>query len=135
MVLTDEQVRAVVEALGGADALDALWVFGSEATGSAGPRSDVDLAALFSGERGGAQVYETARTVASVLGREVDLVDLRRASPVLAMQALRRGTLVHDGHRARRIAFEAGLPARYEDVVRLRAPAERALLARMHGRA
>ena len=127
------QIQRVLDGIGG---LDALWVFGSEASGKTTASSDVDLAALFASppslqglEQGRAQIEE-------ILGRPVDLIELEAASPVLAMQALRHGRLLVERSATHRVRFEAALPGRYEDVVLLRRPAERLLRARLaHGRA
>lgn len=68
------------------------------------------------------------------IGKPVDLVDLDRASPILAMQVLRHGRLLVDRDRGRRIRFTAAAPGRREDVLLTRRPVERRLLERVtHG--
>lgn len=115
--------------------LEALWLFGSEGRREARPDSDVDLGALLPPGTDPLAVLDARARVEARLGRAVDLVDLRRASPVLAMQVVRTGRLVHERDAARRVAFQAGLPGRYEEVERMRAPMNRALLERLaHGR-
>lgn len=111
--------------------LDALWVFGSEAAGTATSASDVDLAALFRRRPSASELLTLRAELASVLGRDVDLVDLERASPVLVMQVLRRGTLVADRNPERRLRFIATAPGRYEDLVLVRRTAEQRLLERV----
>ncbi len=111
--------------------LDALWVFGSVARGTDGADSDVDLAALFSRRPAPGELLEVAAELAGLAGRDVDLVDLDAASPIVAMQALRLGRLLVDNTPRRRVAFASGLTGRYEDVIRLRRPAEEALLRRV----
>ncbi|HEY1693818.1 MAG TPA: nucleotidyltransferase domain-containing protein [Polyangiaceae bacterium] len=127
------RVEAALDALAG---LDALWIFGSEASGRATGRSDVDLAALFRARPEVGALLRTRDSLADIVGRSIDLVDLERASPVLAMQVLRHGNLITERDRAHRIRFAAGVPGRYEDVIIFRRPAERLLRARLaHGRA
>ena len=111
--------------------LDALWVFGSVARGTDAADSDLDLAALFSRRPAPGELLDVAAELAALAGRDVDLVDLDTASPILAMQALRHGRLLVDNTPRRRVAFASGLPSRYEDVVRLRRPAEEAILRRV----
>ena len=116
--------------------LDALWVFGSEATGRATSRSDVDLAALFATRPSPEALLGRAKSCRRSPDAPSILVDLERASPILAMQALRHGRLVADRNPAHRIRFAAALPGRYEDVAILRRAGERLLRARLtHGRA
>ncbi len=111
--------------------LDALWLFGSEAAGRARADSDLDLAALFRTRPEPLDLLDARHEVAELIGRDVDLVDLDRASPILAMQVLRHGTLLVDRNYRRRIDFIAHAPGRYEDVIITRREAERALLDRV----
>lgn len=122
------RVEAALDALAG---LDALWIFGSEATGRTTSRSDVDLAALFRARPEVGALLRTRDDVADIVGRSVDLVDLEHVSPVLAMQVLRHGNLVTEHDRAHRIRFTSALPGRYEDATLFRRPAECLLRARL----
>ena len=111
--------------------LDALWLFGSEAKGTARPGSDLDLAALFRRLPSALDLLDTRADLARRLGRDVDLVDLDRASPILAMQVVRHGRLLAEANTTRRQRFVAGLPGRYEDLRIVRRQAEQALFERV----
>lgn len=116
--------------------LAALWVFGSVARGEEHEGSDLDLAALFRRRPSATELLDARAELALELGRDVDLVDLASASPILAMQVARHGRLVRDVAPERRVAFLTALPGRYDDVRRMRAAAERALVTRvLDGRA
>ena len=135
-MLSEAQLTALEAALDRFAGLDALWLFGSEAAGRATSRSDVDLAALFATRPSPQALVAAREELREIVGRAVDLVDLERASPVLAMQALKHGRLVADRNPRHRVRFTAALPGRYEDVAILRRPGERLLLARLNrGRA
>ena len=69
----------------------ALYHFGSMATGQAGPDSDVDLAVLLPGRAEPLALWEAAQALALLLGREVDLLDLRVASTVMQYQIVTTG--------------------------------------------
>jgi predicted nucleotidyltransferase len=114
--------------------LAALWLFGSQASGRTHSGSDVDLAALFARRPTVEQWLDVQGELAGLGGREIDLVDLDHASPILAMQVLRHGRLLVENDPRRRIAFAAGVPARYEDLKIFRRPIEAALLRRFGGR-
>ncbi len=115
--------------------VDALWLFGSQATGHARADSDVDVAVLFRERPALLDLLDARAEAALLLGRDVDLVDLERASPILAMQVLRHGRLLVDNNPSHRHRFTAGAPGRYEDLKRVRRPIERRLLQRvLHGR-
>jgi uncharacterized protein len=135
-VLPPDRLAAIEAVLDRAAGLDALWLFGSEARGDARPDSDVDLAVLFARTPSPEATLHARAVIADIVGRPVDLVDLERASAVLAMQVLRHGTLVVERDRRHRVRFASALPGRYEDVILFRRPAERILRARLaHGRA
>jgi uncharacterized protein len=114
--------------------IDALWIFGSRATGSERPDSDWDLAALFRSRPDPAELFELRGEFELIVGAPVDLVDLERASPVLARQVAKFGQLIVENNRRRRIDFIAHVPGRYEDLCIVRRAAERSLIERIrHG--
>jgi predicted nucleotidyltransferase len=130
-VLAPAEVQAIVERLDFRFGLDALWLFGSEASGSAGRSSDVDLAGLFRQRPSVLELIDAREALGALLGRDVDLVDFERASPILVMQVLRNGRLLVDASPGRRHRLTATAPSRYEDLRVLRRAAEHALIARV----
>ena len=129
--LIDRIVALLEERFG----LDALFVFGSEAAGTQRRDSDLDLAALLRRRPGALELLDAQTALAEIVGREVDLVDLGAASPILARQVLRSGRCVFGSSAPALASFEATLPSRYEDLKRVRAEAESALVQRVvHGR-
>jgi predicted nucleotidyltransferase len=115
--------------------LDALFVFGSEAAGTPRRGSDLDLAALLRRRPDALELLDARTGLEAIVGREVDLVDLGAASPILARQVLRSGRCVFGSSAPALASFEATLPSRYEDLKRVRAEAESALVQRVvHGR-
>jgi predicted nucleotidyltransferase len=69
----------------------AVYLFGSVASGDAGPESDVDLAVLNDGPLDPVFVWDIACELANVVDAHVDLVDLRTASTVLQHQIVAKG--------------------------------------------
>lgn len=129
------ELREPLELLDRAFGLDALWVFGSEASGRARPDSDLDLAALFRRRPAAIDLLDAAERASAKLGRKIDLVDLDQVTPILATQVLRHGRLIVDRDPARRHRFEATVPARREDLLIVRRPIEERLIARFVGEA
>lgn len=72
----------------------AIYLFGSQARGQARPSSDIDIAVLAHDPIPGEQLFQLAQDLALRLHREVDLVDLRRASTVMRVQILSTGQRV-----------------------------------------
>jgi predicted nucleotidyltransferase len=85
----------------------ALYLFGSCARGDATARSDVDLAVLSESMLDPVRRFETQECVAALLRRDVDLVDLRRASAVMRVRVLADAAVLFDADRSARQRFEA----------------------------
>lgn len=99
--------EVVVMLRGQIEGLQAVYLFGSEGRGAAGPDSDVDLAVLAPRPMGPVTRWELQEEVAAKLGKDVDLVDLRSASAVMRVQVIGDGKLVSDDAPQARALFEA----------------------------
>lgn len=130
-MLSEKSIQPVVERLDREFGLDALWLFGSEARGAATSSSDVDLAALFWRRPSAVELLDARGELVSLLSRDVDLIDLDHASPVLVMQVLRHGKLLLDRDPPRRQRLVAAAPGRYEDLMIIRRAGERILRDRV----
>lgn len=97
------QIRAALPAV------IAIYRFGSSVGGVQGPESDIDLAVLSEAPLDAVRRFDLQERVALALRRTVDLVDLRSASPVMAIQVIAKGMLLYDG--------DAGTRGRFEDYV------------------
>ncbi|MGE0489621.1 MAG: nucleotidyltransferase domain-containing protein [Vulcanimicrobiota bacterium] len=98
------------------------WLFGSQASGRAGPGSDVDIAVLAARPLTLEERLELQAALEDALkGVEVDLVDLRRASVVLQFEAL---------HGIRLLVRQADEVARFSSLVGREYESAMALLQR-----
>ncbi len=105
--------------------IELVVVFGSTAAGRARGRSDVDVAVRCAGPADLDAVY---RILAPRLGTErLDLVDLRRASPLLMMAVARSGRLVYEKRIGAYREFQALASRRYCDTEKLRRARQRAI--------
>jgi predicted nucleotidyltransferase len=130
-MVTDADLQRAIEFLDERFGLDTLWLYGSEAQGMAREDSDVDLGALFRRRLTALEIFETRAELAEILHREIDLVDLDQASPILCMQVLRYGRLLVDRNPKRRHAFFSKTVSMYEDVKIIRREAEQRLYERV----
>lgn len=74
-------------------------LFGSASRGALTSRSDVDIAVAGAGPLTFEEKAEIAQSLAAALGREVDLIDLSKASGLILQQALCTGRMVkNDDH-------------------------------------
>ncbi len=69
----------------------AVYAFGSQVLGTAGPQSDLDLAVLVAGYADVTQLWQLSGALAEVAGCDVDLLDLRAASTVMQYQVITQG--------------------------------------------
>jgi len=135
VTLADVDVRAILDLLThrlsvGGGSLLALYLFGSEAEGRARPDSDIDLAFLADLAVAPEVVFDTAQALASVLGRDVDLVDLATASTVLRAQVIGNGRLLHESDPLRVGEFEMYVLSDYARLNEERKPVLEAFLER-----
>jgi predicted nucleotidyltransferase len=85
----------------------AIYLFGSHAAGTARRESDIDLAVLGPAPLADEERWHLAQSLAVALGRDVDLVDLRRASAVMRVQVIDSGKLLFESDPTQRQEFEA----------------------------
>ena len=95
--------------------LDLAIVFGSQATGKTHARSDFDIAVRHVGRAlSFSEIAELTTALAAMVGADVDVVDVRRADPLLLRTIFEAPRVLHAEAGA---LFEARLHAfhRYED--------------------
>jgi len=128
--LGPEEIQRRLRPLFGRPGLRLVLLFGSRASGRARPSSDVDLGILGGGD-------PAALTVEAIrlLGTDrVDVVDLARASPLLAMAAARTGRPLHEGEAGAFAGFVSLAVRRYHDTAKLRRAREAGLKAFLESR-
>lgn len=105
------------------------FLMGSFAKGTARPDSDVDVAALFDRAPDFMEALDLRERLSALLRREADLVVLNDAGPIIRMQALKTGIRLFSQKNAYEEFFVRTLNE-YDDLKRLRAPIEEAVLRR-----
>ena len=81
----------------------AIYAFGSQVQGTAGPDSDLDLAVLVAGYADPLALWDLSGHLADLAACPVDLLDLRAASTVMQYQ------VITSGRRLWSAGLEAGL--------------------------
>lgn len=84
-----ETVKKICASLPG---VIAVYVFGSSVSGRMHGSSDLDLAVLADMSIDPEQLWRLAQEIAAMLGVDVDLIDLRRASAVMRIQVIQGGS-------------------------------------------
>ena len=96
------------------------YVFGSLARGAVRPKSDADVAVLFSGSPPTESLDRLVTDLEVAAGRGVDLVVLNDAPPLLAHEVVATGTCLVCRDEDERARFEARTVFRYVDTAHLR---------------
>lgn len=90
--------------------VQAVYLFGSMATGEEWPDSDADIGLLLpiaeAKKKGALLLSPCAFELADQLGRDVDLLNLRQVSTVMQHQVVSYGTLLHVGDEYGQQEFE-----------------------------
>ena len=113
-------VDAARDALMADERVAVAYLFGSFARGSAGPKSDLDVAVLLSvpvERRLGGPLAELRDAVERACRRPCDLIDARTAPADLVHRILRDGVLLVERDRSARIAFEVAKRNEYFDLL------------------
>ena len=97
------------------------YLFGSEASGTTGPLSDLDLAVYLDGRL---DLFKARFRISEALAKALksenfDLVVLNSASLVLRHEIIKNGIVLKDD-RSRRVLFETGVLQEYLDTSYLR---------------
>jgi predicted nucleotidyltransferase len=108
--MADPVIEKLTQALEGREDVALALLFGSRARGREREDSDVDLAV----EGEGLDLPSLARDLSLAVGREVEVVDLRRAGYPLLRALLRDGIVVHQGGRGAEARWRSQAIARTE---------------------
>jgi uncharacterized protein len=104
------------------------FLFGSSAGDHPPPSSDVDIGILYRAVPNLHKVHDLAETLSSLLQKEIDLVVLNDASPILKMQVLKKGVLLFSRDPKRFDQFYVETVNQYDDLKRIRKNCEESIL-------
>ncbi|WP_067101301.1 type VII toxin-antitoxin system MntA family adenylyltransferase antitoxin [Marinomonas atlantica] len=90
-----------------------IYLFGSQADGSATPSSDIDVAVLLEKKLDSVVRFDLEQTLAIEFDQDVDLVDLLAASTVLQNQIIMKGELLF-GSENEQTKFEMQIMSMYQ---------------------
>jgi len=112
-VVSAAQIRSILAPFA---AVEAAYLFGSQAKGTASAASDVDIALILQPGTPADSVTTVRRALQRGLELEVDIIDLLRAPADLVHRVLRDGILVLDRNRQRRLSIEVQRRAEFLDL-------------------
>ena len=83
-----------------------IYLFGSSCTNNFRDDSDIDIAYLSDNESSDYEIFMLSQELADLLRRDVDLIDLKKASTVFKAQVLGGGKVIFCNDANRRMYFE-----------------------------
>ena len=100
------------------------FLFGSFASGAITVRSDIDVGILFHELPDIYEINNIKEDLSALLKREVDLVALNDASPILNMQVLKKGLLIYQAEQRYYTEFYGSTVSQYDDLKQIRKKCE-----------
>lgn len=129
--LDKEKITKIVRDLVSSDAAF-VYLYGSFAAGTNHPESDVDLGIYFKDIPLDRQLELRKRLICS-FPIDVDLVDLRRADPIIVMQIIANGVVILQNDSMAHAQFVSQRLAEYFDLKRSREIIEKTLMRGRRG--
>lgn len=122
----------IVETLNRCLSVDVVYLYGSFAQDRGSTESDLDIAVLC--KTGTVPTleaqWELRNALADVAGREVDLLILNDAGPVIAMQVVTKGKVILENNPLAHRKYKMHLFSRYAEFKELTKPMENSILKR-----
>ena len=100
------------------------FLFGSFASGTMTARSDIDIGILFHELPDIYGINNIKEDLSGLLKKEVDVVALNDASPILNMQVLKKGSLVFQVEKRYYTEFYGKTVSQYDDLKQIRKKCE-----------
>lgn len=105
-MITQEKLNESIALMNASVQAFAIYLFGSAARQEMTIHSDIDIAFLSDQAISQYEVFCIAQELASILGREVDLVNLKAASTVFKAQVIGTGEIIFCNNELRKDEFE-----------------------------
>ncbi|MEY7998784.1 nucleotidyltransferase domain-containing protein [Clostridium sp. Mt-5] len=83
-----------------------IYLFGSSVNGIFRGDSDIDIAFISDIETSDYEIFMLSQKLADILKRDVDLIDLKKASTVFKVQVIAKGEHIYCSDNKRRAYFE-----------------------------
>lgn len=107
-------------------------LFGSFAEGRENDKSDVDIAVLCRPIPSALTLISWREELSVLLNKEVDLICLNTASPIIAMQVLKNGKNILVKNEREYVNYQIKTYVNYAELKELRAPMEQEILKRKY---
>lgn len=123
-ILSKKEIHDRLSPLFKEKGLELILLFGSVATKRVHGKSDIDLGFLF---KNPVDIFELTSKVVRLLGDNVDVVDLRRANPLLKYTVVKYGKLIYERQPGVFYNFYSLAYRMYKDTNKLRSAQTKAI--------
>lgn len=106
MYLKDAEEEIIINVLTEKLSPQFIYLFGTAAAGKLRSDSDVDIAFFSNDDMAAYEVFILAQELAAMIGRDVDLINLREASTVLKAQIVGTGKVIYEVSRNKTNEFQ-----------------------------
>jgi len=83
-----------------------IYIFGSTVKNRDRGESDIDVAILTDGRVDEYELFILSQKLADILKKEVDLIDLNKASTVFKIQIIKTGKLIYNSNNLKKMYFQ-----------------------------
>ena len=105
-MIDNRKIENIKNILSDALAPSLIYIFGSISKDKVRKDSDIDIAILTDRQIDEYKLFILSQKLADVLKREVDLVDLKKASTVFKIQIIKTGKLIYNSDNLRKMYFQ-----------------------------
>lgn len=105
-MIDNRKTEIIKNILSDALAPSLIYIFGSISKDKVRKDSDIDIAILTDRQIDEYKLFILSQKLADVLKREVDLVDLKKASTVFKIQIIKTGKLIYNSDNLRKMYFQ-----------------------------
>lgn len=100
--------------------VEGIYLFGSQANGNASKDSDIDLAVLCPHALSTENRWDLAQTLAIILNKNIDLIDLRQTNTIMQWQIIHTGERIFSKDDSKIAFFETYVLSDYIRLTELR---------------
>jgi len=106
LMIGNEKIKIIKKILVGALTPSLIYIFGSTVKGKGRKESDIDIAILNDREVDEYELFILSQKLADILKKEVDLIDLNKASTVFKIQIIKTGKLIYNSNNLKKMYFQ-----------------------------
>jgi len=105
-MIDNRKIEIIKNILSDALAPSLIYIFGSISKDKVRKDSDIDIAILTDRQIDEYKLFILSQKLADTLKKEVDLVDLKKASTVFKVQIIKTGKLIYNSDNLRKMYFQ-----------------------------